>query len=361
MTLLKSLPRWPSLLLLATLSLLLSACGSGATFSATSWPGLAADETTAYVAYNEAVYAVNLSDGRLAWKFPVESDRNRTFFAPPTVAGDLLIVGGYDQMVYALDPKNSGAERWRFEGADGRIIGGAAATEDLVLVPTAHGTLYALNRQTGTLRWSFSTSQPLWSAPLVVEDRVYLSALDHNVYALKLSDGGLIWQQDLGDAIADTPTLVDDILLVGTFGSQLNALRASDGKLLWTFETEEWVWGNPAIWEDLALFGDVAGNLYALSLQTRQALWTFQPDGAVAASPLVEEGRVYFVVEEGTVYSRQARDNAPLWQATVPGRLLAEPVLTGDLLLVATIDKDVLLVALNKETGGQIWSFSPQE
>ena len=50
-------------------TLLLAGC-SGAAMTPSSWPGVSADSTTAYVASNQAVYAVDLATGAERWRFP---------------------------------------------------------------------------------------------------------------------------------------------------------------------------------------------------------------------------------------------------------------------------------------------------
>ena len=245
--------------LLLILSVLLTACGSGSALTAASWPGLSTDETNAYLAYGPNVYAINLTTNRESWHYPQEPSRASSFFASPALSEEgLVIVGGYDSMVYALDPSLGGDVRlaWTFEGASDNIIGAPVVAGDIVLVPSADSNLYALDLSTGDPAWTqpFSTDEALWSAPLVEGDVIYLASLDHRVYAIDLATGKELWSTEpLNGAIADTPTLVGDLILVGTFNSQLVGVdSARRGEIAWTFETSGWVWGNPAVDDDLA-------------------------------------------------------------------------------------------------------------
>ena len=93
---------------LLTLSMILSACGSR--MSASSWPGISVNENEVYLAYNQHVYAldlnsVNQSQIQEKWRFPAEAQANVTFFTPPVLTEDgQLLVGGYDNVFYSLDP-----------------------------------------------------------------------------------------------------------------------------------------------------------------------------------------------------------------------------------------------------------------
>lgn len=260
-----------ALLGLIVLAGLLSGCSGGAATVASSWPGLAADETTVYIAYAQAVHAVDLVTGQERWRFPAESDNRIAFYAPPALTDDGgLIVGGYDNVVRRLNA--NGSEVWHFSGAAGRIIGGAALAGELALVPSADHTLYALNAESGALVWSFEASHALWATPVVDGERVYLASLDHRVYALDLADGSLIWERELGAAMAGSPAFSDGQLLVGTFGAGLQALRAQDGTPVWSFDSDGWIWGSPTVSGRAAYFGDVAGTMYALDLDSQSEL-----------------------------------------------------------------------------------------
>ena len=341
---------------------LLSGCATGAV-AASSWPGLSADETTAYIAYNNAVIAVDLANGFERWHYPAEPDRNRSFYATPLLTPDgSLVVGGYDHAVTILDAE-SGAELWRFTQATGRIIGAPTLAGSLVLIPSADNRLYAIDLETRQLAWTFEAEQALWAAPLVDGDAVYLPSIDHHLYSLRLSDGAEIWRADLGGGTVDTPTLVDGVLLAGTFGQGLRAVDAETGELLWSFETTGWIWGNPTVADGIAYFGDVAGWVYSLRLGSgAEEIRRFQPDAAIASSPAVADDRIYFNTESGTVYAYQASTGNPLWNQSISrtSRLFTDPLLAGDQLLVAsTASKqgDVILTAFDAESGARRWTY----
>lgn len=347
-----------AVLILATGAL--AGCAPGSATAASSWPGVAANDTTAYVAYGPAVYALNLENGQEVWHYPRDANRSISFYASPvlTAEGD-LIVGGYDKVVYRLNA--NGSEVWRFEGSGDRIIGSAALADTLVLVPSADHFLYALDLETGRLAWSFEAKSSLWAAPLVDGDRVYLASLDHLVYALQVSDGSLLWSQDLGAAMADTPVLVDGVLLVATFGAGLQALDAETGQILWSIPTEGWVWGSPNAADGIAYFGDVAGYVYAVDLASQRELWRIQPDGPVAETPALADGTLYFGTEAGSVYARQAASGTSVWEQPLTGKLYSDLLLRGDTLLVASLQGDAVLTALDAASGVIRWSFTPTE
>jgi outer membrane protein assembly factor BamB len=112
-------------LVIALAAILLSGCtGQGLT---NSWPGLASDDETVYLASGQYLYAINLNDGNEIWRYPAKGSNSMQFIAQPVIAPDgTVIIGssGSDHRLVALNPSQlSGdtvktpAEKWVFSGA----------------------------------------------------------------------------------------------------------------------------------------------------------------------------------------------------------------------------------------------------
>ncbi|MGD2253363.1 MAG: PQQ-binding-like beta-propeller repeat protein [Anaerolineales bacterium] len=374
--------KWPALLLgFIVLAALLTGCSSRGTLVASSWPSVSADNTTAYVAFNEAVFAVSLESGVMRWRFPLEAERNLTFYAPPALHTPLeeegesvLIIGGYNGAVYALDT-GAGKAIWGPVGEGGHIIGGPAIAGELVLVPYSNGSLTAYDLETGDQVWVFDEATAgLWATPLIVDDIAYVSSLDHHVYALDLQNNGQVkgMSEDLEGAIADTPTLAGDLLLVGTFNNQMVALDAADLSLQWSIETTGWVWGSPEVDQNIAYFGDVTGQVYAVNLETGQTLnWDPGPLATITASPVVREDRIYIATSAGLhAYDKLAPEAAqqsssiplsaenPL-QVLSADQYLSDIVVSGEILLVPSMNPERFLIAFDAISLIERWDFAP--
>lgn len=349
---------------LLALASALGACSSG-TGIATSWPGLAVDEETAYLAFNTQVFAIQLANGAERWRFPKEPNNRITFFADPTFTPDgQLLAAGYNNVLYSLDPQ-TGELNWEFDQVGKRFVASPLAVEQGIFAPNADKTLYALDLS-GNLRWTFATPGESWAQPLANGgcECIYLTSMDHRVYALRIEDGSQIWQsEDLGGAIVGAPALSEEgLLFVGTFGSEVLALEAQTGRVAWRFQTEGWVWSGPALAGDRLYVGDLEGNFYALQAATGQLVWRLAPeqlDGPISGSPLVLDDTIYFTSESGSLY---ALDPAGTIRWTIPigGKLYAAPVSASDLILVAPIQADILLAAVGKD-GSRKWSFTPEK
>src|SRR3990172_11072273 len=122
-------------LVIALAAVLLSGC-TGQAGLTNSWPGLASDGETVYLAAGQYLYAINLDDGKEVWRYPAKSSNSIQFIAQPVVApAGTIVIGsaGSDHRLVALDPSllsgdttiKTPAEKWVFAEARSSWVAGA--------------------------------------------------------------------------------------------------------------------------------------------------------------------------------------------------------------------------------------------
>jgi hypothetical protein len=346
------------LVILLALSFLLSAC-SGA-LAANSWPGLTTDNTNIYVANAQHVYAVRASDNTMVWRFPSDKAGVGFFGAPQLTKDGQLIFGGFDKILYSVNPQ-TGVQNWTFTDGTDRYIGPVLVTDTAIYAPNADHNLYALDLH-GAKKWVFKATNMLWAQPLTDGKLIYLSSMDHFLYALNL-DGQLQWKADLGGAILGTPTMSpDQILYVGTLNNELLAVKASDGSIVWRFTTSGGVWAGPALNANNLYFGDMKGTFYVLDRTTHQPLTSFQPDGPIVGTPLVlaDKKEVMFGTEAAALIAVDL-SGKQLWSTNpaINGKLYSSPLLVGDRVVVAVTQGDQLLLTLDQDGKSVVNPFIP--
>jgi outer membrane protein assembly factor BamB len=353
---------------LLLLSSILSAC-AGAASAANSWPGLITDGETAYLAFQNHVYAIQVENGVEKWRFPGEADRNMTFFADPELdPNGQLIIGSYDNVLYSVNSEN-GNKNWEFAQAQNRYIGGALATDDGIFAPNTNNRMFALTLE-GGLRWILETSNPNWAKPATDNqcECIYLASMDHSLYSINPENGQVNWNSgELGGALVGTPAISEDgkTIYVGTFGNEMIAISAETGNVIWRAPTAKdngWVWSGPALSEDRLYFGDLNGNFYALDATNGTPVWELPAenlDGPISGTPLVLEDSIYFGTEDGTFYAVN-KEGTPIWSQTIDGKLFTSPTAAGDLILVASTNAENLLNAFTSD-GAKRWTFAPAE
>ncbi len=349
-----------TILILLFIAIALSACAGGDRVVASGWAGIAADEEAAYLAYNTQVYAINLANGNLIWRYPAEPDAQVTFYSPPALTEDgQLIVGGYDNVLYSLNPQN-GQVNWTFEGAEGRYVGGPHVTKSGIYVPSTDHKVYAIDFNGQQLHDAHITEAEIWATPGGATDGkyVFVASMDHRIYAINAQTGSLSWVTNgLGGAIVGTPALSEDgQLYIGTFAKEMIALNAENGVELWRFPTQDWVWGGPALLDDTLYFGDLSGAFFAVDRQSGVQKWQIQPGNSVVDTPLVTGEAIYLTAENGLLIS-VSPEGVNRWQKQFEGNTYAGPVAAGDLILVSTSQPEALLVAFDSN-GVQKWTFS---
>jgi outer membrane protein assembly factor BamB len=317
---------------------LLSACAGGPVHGAT-WPGLSTDGNLIYLADGPFLYAVSLGDGKQVWRYPAEPNNELVFYSTPAVTPDgLVIIGsaGTDHSLIALNPTdinpgtNTPFEAWKFTGAKDHWMAAPLVLENKLFAVNGDGNLYVLDLQDGQSSKEATIVEldagRLWSQPTTDGERVYITSLDHHVIAVDAAS------YEFDPATGNHQTVLD---------------------------AENWVWSTPSLDGDSLYFGDVAGNLYSYNTSTGDLNWPpVKPDAAIPASPLVREDYILLATESGSVFAVD-REGKILWNQPVGGKIYTTPIGVGDLTLVAPLETDFYLVALDSN-GRQVWTFTPE-
>jgi outer membrane protein assembly factor BamB len=128
---------------------------------------------------------------RTAWTatLPAES------LGTPLVAGDLMVSGGSDGTLYALDAR-TGATLWTASGFEA-MENGTVIAGDVVLAAGMSKAVRALALTDGSERWAFQATAFVFAPPAVIDGVAYVATYER-MCALAIADGRVLW---------DAPTL----------------------------------------------------------------------------------------------------------------------------------------------------------
>jgi outer membrane protein assembly factor BamB len=275
---------------------------------------------------------------------------------------------GTDHSLIALNPKdvnpdtNAPFEVWKFTGAKDHWVAAPLVLENKLFAVNSDGNLYILDLQDQRSVKEATVVElggRLWSQPTTDGERVYVTSLDHSVIAIDANTYEVLWHQDLGGAVPGSAVLgPDGMLYVGSLASKLEQFDPASGNHQSVLDAENWVWTTPSMDGDTLYFSDVDGNVYSFNAATRSLNWQpVKPNGPVTASPLVREDYVLIATESGSVFALD-RDGKVLWNEEVGGKIYTTPVAAGDLTIVAPLETEFYLVALDLN-GRQVWTFTP--
>jgi outer membrane protein assembly factor BamB len=154
---------------------------------------------------------VNVEDGSEVGSCEMESQTG----ASPAVVGDRLFVGHMGCQVLGIDWKKPEIV-WRYENPERHFefYSSAAATSQLVVIGGRDKMVHALDPATGDLRWSFPTKGRVDSSPAIVGNRAFVGSHDGNVYGLELATGKELWKFTTGGKVTSSPAVASGRMII---------------------------------------------------------------------------------------------------------------------------------------------------
>ena len=137
----------------------------------------------------------NASTGKERWRFQTGNDttiHNQIGIASSAaVAGGIVYFGCRDGHFYAVDA-NTGALRWSHDNHGGWVIASPAVKGGVVYFPTSDGTRFkALDAATGTVKFNVETKAISFSSPAIVNQTLYFGTSDGWIHAMDISNGSI--------------------------------------------------------------------------------------------------------------------------------------------------------------------------
>lgn len=366
---------WSVILLLGGLAL----AGCTAATVPRGWSGgVITDNGTLYIGSMAGkLVALDVSDGRRLWAEPLKSPESTggwfgrapaativAIYGSPAVAGDLIYIGGYNGIIYALNT-NTGALRWVYPRQQylKPIVGGPVVALGNIYFASADGKVYALSAETGDDKvWKqpFETQGKIWSTPAIAGDTLFIGSFDKKLYALDATTGNQKWVFLTEGAIVATPLVDNNTVYIGSFDRYLYAVNASDGRLKWKFPAENWFWAKPVLYNGAIYAPSLDGKVYVLDVASGNKLAELDLGSPVSSSPVVAGNSVIIASEEGVVYALDTRTNQAKWQNDeLKGKkqkIYASLSIGEGKVYVHTTGEELRI--LNAQSGAKLWSIS---
>jgi outer membrane protein assembly factor BamB len=257
--------------------------------------------------HSSALAALNALTGQLYWTF----DTGEKIQAPPLVARSRVLFASRTTL-WALDAA-SGRLLWSFRhGPDGWPTSGAPALAgNTVYVGLGSGTrLWALDLTNGHVLWSFDSGDRITSAATVDASSVYIATWHGTIFALDRAHGALRWSytlnsqhdQSVVDGVGGSMALANGRLYIGDYRGSVLCIDAARGKLLWRFATGAQILATPVVTWGRVYVGSGDGYFYALDAHTGRPAWRYHT-GEVRASASLGNGHLYVGSLDGVVYA----------------------------------------------------------
>jgi len=303
--------------------------------------------------------------------------------------------------------------KWKYK-TEGSYLSAPIAFRDMVYIGDEI-YIYAINSETGTLRWKYPVSGA--GTPAVVNRTLYFGGGDNSLFAMNAFIGTVQWKIKAGTVQPSSPATSGGLIFFGSgsfaggngYGS-LIAVDAATGEERWKFKTQNSVTTPPAVYDGTVYFGygnsgillsgwqvfavnaadgtkkwetahylpltgapvvtadavyfginaNSTGALIAVSRSTGQELWKLMVEGA-AHTPAFSDGVVFFGTSEnmaGTSYAVAAATGKILWRYHTDKWFDTPPAVAGD--IVYFTNNDGVLHALDVKTGRELWQFKAE-
>ena len=234
-------------------------------------------DETLYATTQRGIYAISAQDRQIRWLY--QPNTLSIVSGPAVVSGSLLYSGtsaGFDrpQSGHVHAPRTpaglprppaptgnwgksyfcaldvaTGTEVWRYPSRDDSYprdrYFGAVVQHETIYVSAGDRTLYALEKNSGRLRWQHQFAGSAQYPATLANDLLYITASGDGVYALCGADGVVLWRQPLGNnpstpgvsSTFDGPVVLDGAVYVVRFDNRgqgvLFALDAHNGAECW--------------------------------------------------------------------------------------------------------------------------------
>jgi outer membrane protein assembly factor BamB len=252
------------------------------------------------------VYALNLTDGKLLWKFQTGD----VVHASPALDGGTVFIGSWDRNFYALDAK-TGQEKWRF----------------------ATGADPAIHNQEG-----------IQSSAAVVNGTVYFGCRDSHLYAVDELTGQKKWAISTnGSWVVNSPAVSNGLVFFGTSDtSKLIAAHAENGEVAFTLDFRGWpIFASPAVAGKTLYIGTTGGALHAVDLNTHTIAWSYATRASqTTGAPFFKKdgSSDYFSAFGGGDFGFYDDIVAGYNKLLATGSILSSPVVAGKMVLFGSVD-----------------------
>lgn len=303
--------------------------------------------------YDKKLHALDVRTGNTEWEYPTAEYIDTT----PVVDDGTVYFGGFDRNIHAVDVDTGSREWIRKTGGyirssptvvdDTLYIGGNCRILECVadhpIPEQKHGDVYALDPQTGAVRWHVTPEKGVISSPAVLGDTLFVASRDGVVHALDTATGETRWTYETIRLVVSTPAIGEDNVYIADWGGNVYAIDAGTGEERWAVSTKaQYISGSPAVHDGTVYIGvaavpeknpegaekpyEMRGEVLALSAHDGDRLWTFRTDAIeIGSSPAVTNDAVYVGSHSldndlpGWVYALDPGSGDVLWQLEVEG------------------------------------------
>ena len=270
----------------------------------------------------------------LVWRLDIGETYDGTVetVAEPVISAGRVFILNAEGTVVAADTRD-GERLWEtplLPEDDDEINprgGGLAAQDGYVFAVTGFGGIYALDAQTGALKWSLNARVPFGAPPTLADGKLYVIDRDNRLQVIEAMTGKALWDyRALPDPAARervaAASVITNVVISPFTSGELLAINAT---------TRRPAWGH---------------NITGTGLYDG-----FSKLNALSAHPVISGRRVFATSSAGITVAIDGATGKILWEREIAGAFT--PLSAGSAIYL--LDEAARLIALDKQTGQIYW------
>ena len=204
------------------------------------------------------------------------------------------------------------------------------------------------------VKWQTKLSNTWLMPPMLADGILYTGSGDGVLYALNAETGEQIWSADGFGQLEATGAIAGDKIVTAGFSNLVQAMDQHTGGVLWSFRTDYFVQGSPLIVNERVILA-TDHKVYALNLESGQLIWETATgeEGAFMGPPAYEDGVIYTTGGK-LLLALNAETGEEIWRVEKPEMFLGLAVANGSIYVG---NWDHYLYAFDQSTGEEKWNF----
>ncbi len=166
---------------------------------------------------------------------------------------------------------------------------------------TLNGRLVCLDWQSGLELWNQPVFARVSSAPLVVDGKAIFGTSDGWIYALNKDNGSIVWSFDAGSSLVADLATDNEVIVAATVAGRV-IITDLHGQLIWDTFIEGSVTQSPAIEDGALIVATYEGALYCIN-NHGTVRWHKLNHPFLTSSPIIQRGKVYQFFADGYLRS----------------------------------------------------------
>ncbi len=318
---------------------------------------------------NQVLYGLNPQSGEKNWElglsFPVKS-------SPILYKGSVYLAHSNRDSLFKIDGKTgSVTNRFAFGGGATGCLATPVTDGELIYLASMSGGIYALDTGTGDIKWSYMTTGPIESSPVIHNDYIYITNTVGSIYCFEKRNGTIYppgpalpkWELHLPAAqFVSSPAIAEPYLFVGSISdSNMYCVYVDTPVVRWTYKTLGGIRSSPAAYGGTCIFGANDFRLYCLDttidpfmgIFTPEARWIDSMHSEITSSPYASNQTIYVGCKDYRVYAVRVINGTVKWSFSSNGIITSSPLVYNGMVYVGSYDK--YLYALDTLRGTLRW------